>query len=208
MRHRGRPGEFRTRLRPADQLVPAVEDGRRMGDPERVPCWMAKRGEVQKLSHAAPCLSRQCQGLQHEGIAETTAVGWVGDDVAGSRFGLAQEIDATLAEASFNQIRGNDLLSGVRQHSGDVSQPARRFTIGIPDAERGQIVKAFVLTRRAPTDRVELIADLQSHVRAKLGGYKVPREFEFVADLPVTTSGKVSRKELRARDAQRRQIKG
>jgi len=71
--------------------------------------------------------------------------------------------------------------------------------IGVPDVERGQVVKAYVLPRRMPTDIAVLIADLQSHVRAKLGGYKVPREIEFVTDLPVTTSGKVSRKGLRAR---------
>jgi len=68
-------------------------------------------------------------------------------------------------------------------------------------------VKAFVLPRRVPADAAAVTADLQSHVRAKLGGYKVPREIEFVTKLPVTTSGKVSRKELRARDAQQRQAK-
>jgi len=79
--------------------------------------------------------------------------------------------------------------------------------IGVPDPARGQVVKAFVLPRRVPADAAALTADLQSHVRAKLGGYKVPREIEFVTKLPVTTSGKVSRKELRAGDAQQRQAK-
>jgi acetyl-CoA synthetase len=79
--------------------------------------------------------------------------------------------------------------------------------IGVPDPARGQIVKAFVLPRRMPAHAADLAADLQSHVRAKLGGYKVPREIEFVTELPVTTSGKVSRKELRARDAQQRQAR-
>jgi acetyl-CoA synthetase len=69
--------------------------------------------------------------------------------------------------------------------------------IGVPDAERGQIVKAFVLPRLVPDDAAALRQELQSHVRSKLGGYKVPRIIEFVTELPVTSSGKVSRKELR-----------
>jgi acyl-CoA synthetase (AMP-forming)/AMP-acid ligase II len=52
--------------------------------------------------------------------------------------------------------------------------------------------------------QAELVEALRAHVRNHLGGYKAPRVIEFVADLPVTTSGKVSRKELRALDAQRR----
>jgi acetyl-CoA synthetase len=75
--------------------------------------------------------------------------------------------------------------------------------IGVPDAERGQVVKAFVLLKAGQTPSDALQAALQAHLRRRLGGYKVPRVIEFVADLPVTTSGKVSRKELRARDSTR-----
>jgi acetyl-CoA synthetase len=73
--------------------------------------------------------------------------------------------------------------------------------IGISDAERGQVVKAFVLLKAGHAGDDALRASLQAHVRAHLGGYKAPRLIDFVAELPVTTSGKVSRKELRALDA-------
>ncbi|WP_439611434.1 acyl-CoA synthetase [Reyranella sp.] len=69
--------------------------------------------------------------------------------------------------------------------------------IGIPDSARGQIVKAFVLLKAEYLGSDALRHELQAHVRHKLGGYKVPRAIEFVADLPITASGKVSRKELR-----------
>ena len=69
--------------------------------------------------------------------------------------------------------------------------------IGIPDAERGQIVKAVILPRSWPPKET-LAEELQALVRERLGGYKVPREFSFVEELPVTSSGKVSRKALRA----------
>jgi acetyl-CoA synthetase len=72
--------------------------------------------------------------------------------------------------------------------------------IGIPDPARGQVVKAFVQLRAPPADAGALERALQDHVRARLGGYKVPRAFAFVDELPVTTSGKVSRKALRALD--------
>jgi acetyl-CoA synthetase len=72
--------------------------------------------------------------------------------------------------------------------------------IGIPDPARGQVVKAFVLLRSPPSDAGALERELRDHVRARLGGYKAPRVFAFVDALPVTTSGKVSRKALRAID--------
>jgi acetyl-CoA synthetase len=75
--------------------------------------------------------------------------------------------------------------------------------IGVPDPERGQIVKAYVLLKPGFTGSTELSQSLQKHVRDHLGGFKAPRIVEFVGELPVTTSGKVSRKELRAIDARR-----
>jgi acetyl-CoA synthetase len=69
--------------------------------------------------------------------------------------------------------------------------------IGVPDAERGQLVQACVVLRagHAPSDR--LIAALGDHVRRALGPYKVPRVVQFMAMLPHTTTGKVSRALLR-----------
>jgi acetyl-CoA synthetase len=76
--------------------------------------------------------------------------------------------------------------------------------IGIPDEARGQSIKAFVMLRTESVAGSSMLADeLVAHVRARLGGYKVPRHIEFVAELPITTSGKVSRKELRAQEARK-----
>ena len=73
--------------------------------------------------------------------------------------------------------------------------------IGLPDSERGQIVKAFIRLRPGHAAAQGLVEQLQAHVRLRLGGYKVPRVIEVLDDLPETTSGKVSRKALRAREA-------
>ncbi len=71
--------------------------------------------------------------------------------------------------------------------------------VGKPDAVRGQIVKAFVVLRPGEIASQELKSQLQSHCKNVTAPYKYPREIEFVAALPKTTSGKTRRFELRNR---------
>jgi acetyl-CoA synthetase len=71
---------------------------------------------------------------------------------------------------------------------------AEAAVIGVPDAVRGQVVKAFVVTKGAVT--AEAIQDL---VRTRLSQHEYPRLIEFVSDLPKTPAGKVNRKALRER---------
>jgi acetyl-CoA synthetase len=69
--------------------------------------------------------------------------------------------------------------------------------IGKPDAERGSIVKAFIVLAAGFEARAELEKSLAHHVRGRLAPYEYPKEFEFVTELPMTTTGKVQRKVLR-----------
>ena len=71
--------------------------------------------------------------------------------------------------------------------------------IGVPDATRGQVVKAFVVTDRAPSN--EFVTELQNFTREKLSQHEFPRHVEFVSELPKTPAGKVHRKVLRDREA-------
>ncbi|NLD70516.1 MAG: hypothetical protein GX644_17095, partial [Limnobacter sp.] len=48
-----------------------------------------------------------------------------------------------------------------------------------------------------------LVAQLQEHVRGKLAPYEYPKEIEFIDELPMTTTGKVQRRVLRLREAER-----
>ena len=70
-----------------------------------------------------------------------------------------------------------------------------------PDAERGNLVKAFVvLTPGTPRDAdsiARLMEELQDHVRGKLAPYEYPKEIEFVDELPMTATGKIQRRMLR-----------
>jgi len=69
--------------------------------------------------------------------------------------------------------------------------------VGKPDPLRGQIVKAFVVLRPGMDTSPAMTAALQSHCKKLVAAYKYPREIEFVAELPKTTSGKTRRFELR-----------
>jgi acetyl-CoA synthetase len=72
-----------------------------------------------------------------------------------------------------------------------------------PDAERGAVVKAYVVLAAGTQGDAALIEQLQQHVRGKLAPYEYPKEIEFIDALPMTTTGKVQRRVLRLREEQR-----
>jgi acetyl-CoA synthetase len=72
-----------------------------------------------------------------------------------------------------------------------------------PDADRGAVVKAFVVLASGYSPSPELERELQAHVRGKLAPYEYPKEIEFIDALPMTTTGKVQRRILRLREAEK-----
>jgi len=81
---------------------------------------------------------------------------------------------------------------------------ANAAVIGKPDETRGAIVKAFIVLQPGEAPSQALIEDIQGHVRGRLAPYEYPREIEFIDALPMTTTGKVQRKELRKREEAKR----
>ncbi|WP_420361136.1 acyl-CoA synthetase [Casimicrobium huifangae] len=77
---------------------------------------------------------------------------------------------------------------------------AMAAVIGKPDRDRGSIVKAFIVLAAGYEPGTSLEEDLAKHVRGKLAPYEYPKEFEFVSELPMTTTGKIQRKVLRDRE--------
>jgi len=71
--------------------------------------------------------------------------------------------------------------------------------VGKPDALRGEIVKAYVVVNKGVKADAALAKALQSHVKTHLANYSYPREISFLDALPMTVTGKVIRKELKAR---------
>ncbi len=84
-----------------------------------------------------------------------------------------------------------------------------------PDAERGALVKAYVViapdfiaacagdTRATAEFHQKLIRELQAHVKDLLAPYEYPKEIEFLDALPMTTTGKVQRRVLRLQEEER-----
>ncbi|NHQ72914.1 AMP-binding protein [Roseovarius gahaiensis] len=71
--------------------------------------------------------------------------------------------------------------------------------VGKPDALRTEIVKAYVVPKPGFAATDALAHDLQDFVKARLASYSYPREIAFVEALPMTVTGKVIRKDLKAR---------
>ena len=72
-----------------------------------------------------------------------------------------------------------------------------------PDRERGNLVKAYIVLCSGVVASDQLIAELQKHVRGKLAPYEYPKEIEFIAALPMTTTGKIQRRILRLQEEER-----
>jgi len=72
---------------------------------------------------------------------------------------------------------------------------------GVPDPERGEVVKAWVILRNSEDASEALADELKTYVKQETAPYKYPRKIEFVEDLPKNASGKILRRELRARDS-------
>ena len=72
--------------------------------------------------------------------------------------------------------------------------------IGVPDPERTERVKAFVILNEGFEPSDDLARDVQTHVKTRLAAHEYPREVEFVTELPMTTTGKIQRKVLRERE--------
>lgn len=114
----------------------------------------------------------------------------------------------------FFKSRDDDVITsgGYRIGPGEIEEclmkhPAVAMVgvVGVPDRVRTEIVKAFVQLRPEIAATEALKADLASFVKVRLAAHEYPREVEFVAELPLTTTGKIMRRELRRLDADRKE---
>jgi acetyl-CoA synthetase len=81
---------------------------------------------------------------------------------------------------------------------------ANAAVVPSPDPERGNVVKAFIVLTKGYDASPGLEEQIRDHVRGRLAPYEYPKEIEFIAELPMTTTGKVQRRVLRLREAERK----
>ncbi|OJV04991.1 MAG: AMP-dependent synthetase [Bosea sp. 67-29] len=103
--------------------------------------------------------------------------------------------------------RDDDVItsSGYRIGPGEIEDCLLRHpavalaaAVGKPDALRTEIVKAFVVLKPGRSASSALVSELQNFVRARLAAHEYPREIAFRDELPMTTTGKIIRRLLRA----------
>ena len=105
--------------------------------------------------------------------------------------------------------RKDDVISsaGYRIGPGEIEDSLMKHpavlqtaVIGKPDELRGEIVKAYIVLARGFKADDDLGKEIQMSVREMLSAHEYPREVEFIDELPMTTTGKVRRMDLRQRD--------
>ncbi len=100
--------------------------------------------------------------------------------------------DDMIVSAGYN-IAGPEVEAALLSHPA----VAECGVVGAPDAERGTIVKAYVVLKPGETPSPALVETLQAHVKAEIAPYKYPRAIEFLERLPRTETGKLQRFALR-----------
>lgn len=147
-------------------------------------------GTVGKLAVRGPT---GCRYLNDARQTKYVSHGWnlTGDAYlmdADGYFVYQARTDDMIISAGYN-IAAPEVEEALMAHAA----VAECAVIGVPDAERGQIVKAFVVLRSGHVGDEAMVKTLQDFVKSTVAPYKYPRAMQFVAQLPRTATGKLQR---------------
>ncbi|MEG0938023.1 MAG: benzoate-CoA ligase family protein [Comamonas sp.] len=147
-------------------------------------------GTVGKLAVQGPT---GCRYLNDSRQAKYVSRGW---NLTGDAYLMDEDgyfiyqarTDDMIISAGYN-IAAPEVEEVLMQHAA----VAECAVIGVPDSERGQIVKAFVVLRAGYAASDAMGMELQDFVKSTVAPYKYPRAVQFVAQLPRTATGKLQR---------------
>ena len=152
-------------------------------------------GTVGRLAVRGPTGCRYLDNVERQ--REYVQHGWnlTGDSYlrdADGYFWYQARTDDMIISSGYN-IAGPEVENVLLEHPAVLECAV----VGVPDEERGQLVKAFVVLRPAMREVAALVKELQDFVKARIAPYKYPRAIDLVAALPRTTTGKLQRFRLR-----------
>jgi 2-aminobenzoate-CoA ligase len=107
-------------------------------------------------------------------------------------FWFQARTDDMIVTAGYN-VAGPEVENALLEHP----SVAECAVVGVPDAERGTIIKAFVVLKAGYTGDTAMARTLQEFVKQHIAPYKYPRAIEFCATLPRADTGKLQRYKLR-----------
>ncbi len=129
----------------------------------------------------------------HDGVYHTGDVAWRDED---GYYWFVGRTDDVIKSSGY-RIGPFEVESALIEHPAVLECAVT----GVPDADRGMVVKATVILSKGYTASPELATELQEHVKKITAPYKYPRIIEFVTELPKTISGKIRRVQIREKDS-------
>jgi acetyl-CoA synthetase len=187
--------------RPGSMGRPAPDYAVDLLNHEGRPCEVGEEGQIvirtaERLPlgifqgyHQDPGLTDK---VWHDGIYYTGDVAW--RDEAGYFWFVGRDDD--VIKSSGYRIGPFEVESALQEHPAVLECAVT----GVPDPERGTVVKATIVLARGYEPGEALVKELQNHVKHITAPYKYPRVIEFVKELPKTISGKIRRVEIREGD--------
>ncbi len=158
----------------------------------------AEAGEIGQIAMRRP---DPVMFLEYWGRPEATREKFIGDWMTTGDQGVADE-DGYIRFVG----RDDDVITsaGYRIGPGEIEDCLIRHpavalaaVVGKPDPVRTEIVKAFVVLKEGQTPSPSLAGEIQAFVRTRLSAHEYPREVAFIDAMPMTTTGKVIRRQLR-----------
>ncbi|MGJ3261664.1 MAG: benzoate-CoA ligase family protein [Salinarimonas sp.] len=151
-------------------------------------------GSVGRLAVRGPT---GCRYLADERQAKYVENGW---NVTGDTYLMDEDgyfwyqarSDDMIVSSGYN-IAGPEVEAALLTHP----MVAECGVVGVPDEERGMIVRAYVVLREGESADAAMAKRLQDHVKSEIAPYKYPRSIVFVDALPKTQTGKLQRFALR-----------